>query len=107
MTTYASNPGHPFNAEHNKVRVSVSGSWTTVGQESDRAINVVGVKWDGESGSYLQIRDRDGDIWYNFTSEGSNDTIDLFVSPIPLFTKFEYFDSTGSNTIVIYGTYVL
>ena len=103
---YTPESGAPFNAEQNKVRNSIATTWTVVGTgPADRGVNVCGIKWDGASGSYLQIRDRESDIWYEVTSDGGGG-IDLFINPLPLYTKFEYYDSGGSNTIIIYGVYV-
>jgi len=103
---FAPSPGQPFNVEQNKVRNSVATTWTAVGPGPvDRPISVYGVQWDGASGSSLQLRDRDGDIWYTRTSEGGTG-IDLFITPLPLYNVIEYFDSSGSNTIIIYGVYM-
>ena len=105
-TIFATSPGHPFNAAHNKVRNSVSAIWTPVGEgTANLAVNVYGIYYDGASGSALQIRDNEDDIWYAFTSDGGSG-IDLFINPLPLYTTFDYYDSTGSNTIIIYGVYV-
>ncbi|KKL86195.1 hypothetical protein LCGC14_1947150 [marine sediment metagenome] len=108
MTTiFAPSPGQPFNVELNKVRGSVSGSWTSVSPgPNDRAIEVYGVYWSSTNvGATLQIRDREEDEWYSYTGDGTV-AIDLFITPLPLYTQFEYFDSVGSNTIIIYGKYI-
>ncbi len=107
-TILTPNPGQPFNVEQNKVRNSTSGSWTAIADDefnADRGVLVHGVKWDGVSGKILQIRDREGDIWYDITSTGDTD-VDQFASARPLYTKFEYLSSTVGSTIIIYGTYI-
>ena len=103
----APSPGQPFNIEQNKIRSSVSGSWTVVGPEPyDRAIGVHGVYWSSTNvGATLQIRDRESDEWYNYTGTGTA-SVDFLTLPLPLYTQFEYFDSVGSNTIIIYGVYI-
>ena len=103
---FAPSPGQPFNVKQNKVRGSVSGSWTAVGTgPDDRAVEVHGVYWSSTNvGATLQIRDRESDEWYSFTGDGTA-AIDLFILSLPLYTQFEYFDSVGSNTIIIYGRY--
>lgn len=104
----AISPGQPFNIKLNKVRSSVSGSWTSVASETaDRGTLIHGVYWSCDiSGSTLYIRDRDEDVWYSYICNGGTPAIDLFTLSLPLLTKFEYFDSVGSNTIIIYGVYI-
>lgn len=106
--TRAINAGQPFNAAFNKVGSSVSGSWTSIASDTaDRGVKAHGVYWScTTSGSTLQIRDRDEDVWYSYECDGGTAAIDLFALPLPLFTQFEYFDSVGSNVIIIYGIYI-
>ena len=111
---FAVSPGQPFNIEANKVRTSVSSSWTTIAADTtpDRAVAVHGIYWSSiTSGSILQIRDREEDEWYYYKAYETSGllripTIDYLTLPTPLFTQFEYFDSEGSNTIIIYGVYI-
>lgn len=106
VNIYTPEPGTPFNVGYNKVRNSEAAAWTVVGDgPTNRAVNIYGVKWDGSSGSYLQLRDKEEDEWYAFTSDGGAG-IDLFINPLPLYTDLEYYDSEGNNTIIIYGVYV-
>ena len=108
MTLIAISSGQPFNTNFNKVRSRVSGSWTSIASETaDRGTLIHGVYWScPTSGSTLQIRDRDGDEWYSYICDGGTPAIDLFALPLPIFTQFEYFDSVGSNTIIIFGVYI-
>ena len=108
MVNRAISAGQPFNTSFNKIGSSVSGSWTAVASETpDRGVKIHGVYWScTTSGSTLQIRDREGDEWYSYICDGGTPAIDLFALPLPLFTQFTYFDSVGSNTIIIYGTYI-
>lgn len=105
---FAITSGQPFNVEQNKIRNSVSGSWTAIAAStSNRAVEVHGVYWSCTTiGATLQISDRENDVWYNCICDGSTPGIDLFALAIPLYTQFEYFDSTGTNIIIIYGTYI-
>lgn len=99
--------GHPFNTAANKVRNTISAAWTKLGEgPEDRAVTIVGVRWDGASGSYLQIRDKEDDVWYTITSDGETGAIDLFINPLTLYTPFDYYDSTGNSTLIVYGAYV-
>jgi len=104
---FAPSPGQPFNVEQNKVRGSVSGSWTKVGTgPDDRAVEIHGIYWSSVNvGATLQIRDRERDEWYSYTGDGSL-AIDLLVLGLPLYTQLEYFDSVGNNTIIVYGKYI-
>ena len=108
MPTIAISAGQPFNTNFNKVRSSVSGSWTSIASETaDKGTLMHGVYWSClTSGATLQIRDRDEDVWYSYVCDGNTPTIDLFTLSLPVFTQFEYFDSVGSNTIIIYGVYI-
>lgn len=108
MTNFAPSPGQPFSIEQNKVRSSVSGSWTAIGPggPDDRAVEVHGVYWSSTNvGATLQIRDRESDEFYNYTGTGTV-AIDFLTLPLPLYTQFEYFDSIGSSTIIVYGKYI-
>ncbi len=108
MAIYAISAGQPFSIEANKVRNSVSGSWTAIADITthNRGVSAVGVYWSSTNvGATLQIRDREEDEWYSYTGDGTV-AIDLLSIPLPLFTKFEYFDSVGSNDIIIYGVYI-
>lgn len=112
-TTIAITAGHPFNILDNKIRSSAAGAWTAIADDTtpDRPVAVHGVYWSSiTSGSTLQIRDRDEDEWYYYTPPNTgilrNPTIDYLTLPIPVFTKFEYLDSVGSNTIIIYGVFL-
>jgi len=108
MTTiFTPSPGQPFNIEQNKVRGSVSGSWTTIGPgPHDRAVAIHGIYWSSINvGAVLQIRDREEDEWYNYTGTGTV-AVDFLTTSLPLYTQLEYFDSVGSNTIILYGKYV-
>jgi len=109
--------GQPFNIPTNNVLNSVSGSWTLMGDSvKGRAVRVQGIYWSSTTpGAYLQIRDviqqpnditRTGVVWYDAQCLGGAAAIDLFQAHLTLFTPFEYFDSEGSNTIIIYGEYV-
>ena len=106
--TFAITSGQPFNTSANKVRNSVSGSWTSIASETpDRGVTISGVYWSCISnGATLKIRDRDGDEWYSYVCDGGIPSIDLLNVKLPLYTQFEYLDSTGSNDIIIYGTYI-
>ena len=111
MTTFIMpSAGQPFNVEQNKVRGSEQATWTAIADDDnnkDRGILVHGVLWSGSSaGEALQIRDREGDVWYQQVSTGGHSLVDEFTSGRPLYTKFEYYDSEGSNIIIIYGTYI-
>lgn len=107
MTKIAISAGQPFNIEANKVRSSVSGSWTSIASGTpDYGVEVHGVYWSSTNvGATLQIRDRENDEWYNYTGDGTA-AIDSLTISLPLYTQFEYFDSVGSNTIIIYGVYI-
>jgi hypothetical protein len=108
MTTlFAPSSGQPFNVEQNKIRASVSGSWTSIASGTpDRGVEAHGVYWSCITpGAILQIRDREGDEWYKFTATGAL-AIDFLTLSLPLYTQFEYFDSVGGNVIIIYGKYV-
>jgi len=111
------NSGQPFNIPANTTLNSVSGSWTTFGDAvKGRAVRVQGIYWSSTTpGAYLQIRDviqtandtpRTGVVWYDAQCLGGTASIDLFQSHLTLFTPFQYFDSEGSNIIIIYGEYV-
>ena len=104
---FAPSPGQPFNVEQNKIRGSVSGSWTSIAAATpDRAVKVCGVYWSSTNvGATLQIRDRESDTWYNYTGTGTA-VVDFLTLPLPLYSKFEYFDSVGGNTIIVYGEYI-
>lgn len=104
---FVPNPGQPFNVEQNKIRGSVSGSWTSIaGDTPDRAVKVHGVYWSSTNvGATLQIRDRENDVWYNYTGTGTA-AVALLALSLPLYSTFEYFDSVGGNTIIVYGTYI-
>ncbi len=105
---YAVSPGQPFSVEPNKVRGSVSGSWTAIssGTLVDRGVEVHGIYWSSTNvGGILQIRDREDDEWYNYTGTGTAG-VDILATPLPLYTQFDYFDPLGGNTIIIYGKYI-
>lgn len=108
--TFNPTAGQPFSVEQNKMRASVQNTWTAIAfddNNKDRGILVHGVLWSGSSsGDVLRIRDREGDIWYQNTSTGGPWTVDEFTSSRPLYTQFDYWDSSGDNTIIIYGTYI-
>ena len=113
-STFAPSPGQPFNVEAHKIRSSAASSWTTIAADTtpNRAVAVHGIYWSSTtSGSTLQIRDREEDEWYYYKAYESSGllripTIDYLTLPAPLYTQFEYLDSTGSNTIIIYGVYI-
>lgn len=109
--------GQPFNLPQNTALNSVSGSWTVIGNAvNGRAVRIQGIYWSSTTpGAYIQIRDivnqpndipRTGAIWYDAQCLGGSASIDLFQAHLTLFTPFEYFDSEGSNTIIIYGEFV-
>jgi len=111
------NSGQPFNLPQNVTLNSVSGSWTTIGDAvKGRAVRIQGIYWTSTTpGATLQIRDiaRDangneapGAVWYDAQCLGGSVAIDLFQAHLTLFTPFEYYDSEGSNSIIIYGEYV-
>lgn len=113
MATFAPSPGQPFNIAAHKIRNSEASTWTALADITtpDRAVAVHGIYWSSiVSGSTLQIRDRDEDEWYYYTAQTSGllriPTIDYLTLPTPLYTQFEYLDSEGSNTIIIYGVYI-
>ena len=113
----AINSGQPFNIPANIVQNSVSGSWMTVGDAvSGRAVRVQGIYWSSVTpGATIQIRDivrgvngtsTPGAIWYDAQCLGGSPAVDLFQAHLTLFTPFEYYDSEGGNTLIIYGEYV-
>ena len=119
MASYrvAVSSGQPFNLPQNMTLNSVSGSWTTIGDVvKGRAVRIQGIYWTSTTpGATLQIRDtvhqpddleRPGAVWYDAQCLGGSAAIDLFQAHLTLFTPFEYYDSDGSNTIIIYGEYV-
>lgn len=101
--------GKPFNIEGNIVRGSVSGSWTIINDDTaiNKSVRIQGVYWDASDvGSVLKLRDPSGGVWYHAICTGGEPFIDLFSQHLTLFTPFEYYDSKGNNTIIIYGEYV-
>jgi len=109
--------GQPFNMSENNAYNSVSGSWTRMGEAvSNRPVRVQGVYWTATTpGSILTIRDilrnhngteSVGAIWYEAQCMGGTASVDLFPSHLTLFSPFEYFDTEGSCTIIIYGEYI-
>lgn len=109
--------GQPFNIPENIVQNTASGSWTTVGDAiPNRAVRVQGIYWTSTTpGASLQIRDilrqRDGSkgpgvTWYEAQCFGGAPAVDLFQAHLTLFSPFQYFDSEGSNVLIIYGEYV-
>ena len=108
MATFAISAGQPFNIEANKVRSSVSGSWTAIADITtpNMGVSVAGVYWSSTNvGATLQIRDREEDEWYSYSGSGTA-AVDFLSIPLPLYTQFEYFDSVGNNDIIIYGVYL-
>ena len=110
MAQFMPTSGQPFGVEQNKVRATVAHTWTAFADDEngkDRAIAVHGVLWSGSAdGATLLLRDREGDIWFQHVQATTPFVIDEFTSIRPIYTQFEYWDSTGSNTIIIYGTYI-
>lgn len=113
--------GQPFNIAGNIVTNSVSGSWADVGNAvNGRAVRIQGVYWSSQTiGAKLYIRDRlrvgaaysidktdPGPTWYEAECFGGPPALDLFAAHLTLFTPFEYLDTEGGNTIIIYGEYV-
>ena len=97
-----------FKIQANTVRSSASGSWSPIGGASRPAdVNLVGVYWNpsGAIQHNLQIRDSDGDIWFNVTSSGPSTGINYLTQPLTLKTPFEYLCSEALNTIIIHGRY--
>lgn len=111
---------------------SVSGSWTELGANQRTqgmyGTQITGVLWTDsstfvepkftspgyyvspDSGSYLQLRDKFGDIFYTQKSAGTSQleggaVIDILDLPIVMEFPISYFDSTGSNSIVIFAEY--
>jgi len=112
--------GQPFNIKENKVINSVSGSWTNIADATAwRAVRIQGVYWDATTvGTTLYIRDvervptntgfiiKPGAVWYTADCLGGSPAVDQFTSHLTLFTPFQYFDTGGGNTIIIYGEFV-
>lgn len=109
MTIYAVDAGHPFNHAGNKVTSSAAGAWTVIGTDNTgRAVNITGIGWTGAitgDRGFLEIRDVDGNIFYRATS-GSYPTPNMLTNPLPVITPLSYYDTDGSATIIVYGTYV-
>jgi len=122
MATYRTtvSSGQPFNLPENNVLNSVSGSWTRGfdALKGFRPVRVQGIYWTSVTpGAILRIRDiqrtitggateTPGAIWYEGQCFGGDPAIDLFPAHLTLFAPFEYYDSEGGNSIIIYGEYV-
>ena len=119
------------------VSSDVSGSWTPIdpGKRdlSAQGVEVTSVLWAGSfqepkfatvgtyasptSGSFLQLRDSDGHVFYTIYSTGTSRAsgagivydqgavVDLLETPMVMEFPISYFDSEGGNTIVILGEY--
>jgi len=105
--SFTPSPGQPFNVAQNKIGSSVSGSWTQLGEgPDDRAMEITAVYWSSTNiGATLQIRDRENDVAYDYTGDGTV-AIDMLALPLPLYTQLQYFDSIGGSTIIVYGKYI-
>ncbi len=99
--------GQPFNIPANNVTNSVSGSWSPIGTAvSNRPVKIQGIYWTETTiGAVLKIRDPQGGVWYHAVCMGGDIAVDLLQTPLTLYTPFEYYDSHGGNTIMIYGEY--
>ena len=101
----------PFNIPQNSVALSVSGSWAPIGDAAPgRGVRIQAIYWSTTTpGARLRIRDiigkAPGGIWYDATCLGGEPCLDMLPQHLTLFAPFEYFDSEGSNTIVLYGEY--
>ena len=102
----------PFNIPQNSVLLSASGSWAAIGEAAPgRGVRVQAIYWSTSTpGARLRIRDimgatTPGGIWYDATCLGGEPCLDMFPQHLTLFAPFEYFDSVGGNSIVIYGEY--
>jgi len=109
----------PFNIPQNSVQLSVSGSWASIGDAAPgKGVRVQAIYWSSTTpGAKLRMRDiinnpnavdpqsTPGGIWYDATCLGGEPCLDMFCQHLTLFAPFQYFDSEGGNTIIIYGEY--
>ncbi|KKN19938.1 hypothetical protein LCGC14_0940670 [marine sediment metagenome] len=110
---------------------SVSGSWTPLDANKRElgmhGMEVASILWAAgtfqdpigaaagayvspTSGSYLHLRDFEGDVFYTIYSTGTRRfeggaVFDLLQTPLVMQFPISYFDSEGGNTIVILGEY--
>lgn len=110
----AASPGQPFNINANIVDSNMSGAWVTFGDaDPGRAVHIQGVYWGCTTvGATLQIRDvrppdKAGVVWYRAEVVNTDaPALDLLVSPLTLYSPFEYYvEGASGDTIIIYGEY--
>ena len=79
------------------------GSWTSIGLHNV-PVSVQAIYWSGAAqGSYLQLRDAAGIIFFeHYQISGS---LNFLTHPLTVKPPFQYFDSEGDNTLVIFGQF--
>ncbi len=90
---------------HFTVVGTTAGSWATIGLDDiDMPTTIQAVFWEGASqGAWLQLKDSTGYIFYtHYQVSGS---MNYLSCPLTLKPPFQYFDSEGNNTLVIFGQF--
>lgn len=101
-----------------KVDATVSGSWSNFYSYGVSGSVATGIDYTHEislqaisrsaaiAGSFLQLRDNYGNVFYQKIFTGGNPIVLTLDPPLTISAPVQYFDSEGNTRLVLFGSFV-